>query len=127
MAWGWGALPAGGDVVRALNQRMPALSALVDRLERLLTGTVRVPPTATTISVGGVRTAICEHASATTITAIREGGVGQHVTLVFRTASTTLAHSGSLRLIGGANFTPAAGAALAFVTVDGSNWTEVGR
>lgn len=130
MPWAWGKLATdtkAADLVAVLNQRMAALEHEVRALDRRSNGVGTFPDGAQQPSVAGYERWIVRNSAPTNLSALREGRVGQRVTLVFLTGGTTLVHSATLRLIGGADVTPAVNTAVSLVTADGSTWIEEGR
>lgn len=76
-------------------------------------------------SVSGRRLWKTANTGATTITELRDGTSGQEIVLWFTDANTTLQHGANLKLVGGVNYTGAAGKTLLLATADGTEWREV--
>ncbi len=78
-------------------------------------------------SVAGARLLRTANSSPVNVTSFREGYPGQHLTLLFTDANTTLVHGTTLQLAGSVNYTGTVGATRAFVTYDGTVWLQVPR
>lgn len=78
-------------------------------------------------SVALARVLLSANTATTNVTAFADGSPGQHITLIFGDANTTLVHGASLQLAGGVNFTGTVGATRQFVTYDGATFYQVQR
>jgi hypothetical protein len=80
-----------------------------------------------TPSVNNVRTVVTANTTgATSVTTFDDGTVGQHLTVIFGDANTTLVNGATLKLNGGSNMTGVLNHSISLVLV-GTVWYETGR
>ena len=131
MAWAWSVFDAMHttlpELTRGLNRRLGTLGAELTRVDNAGVSVGQIPDGAQQPSVAGRPTWLVNNSGATNLSGLREGRAGQCVVLVVLDSNTTLIHSSTFVVRGGANYSVPAGTALTFVSVDGSTWREVGR
>ena len=113
------------QVVSILNKRMKALEGKLGGIDALQNGVGTFTDGDTTPSVEGVRFWLTANTGATSVTTFDDGIPGQHITVLFNDADTTLVHGATLQLASDANFAAASGDTRAFATSDGTTWREV--
>ena len=112
-------------LVSVLNKRMKALEGKIAALDRLQVGVGTFTDADTTPSVDGKRLWITANTTgATSVTTFDDGIAGQHITILFNDANTTLVHGSTLTLVSNSNFAAASGDTRFFTTDDGSTWYE---
>ena len=112
-------------LVSLLNKRLKALEGKIAALDRLQVGVGTFTDADTTPSVEGRRFWITANTTGATSVTTFDGGIaGQHITILFNDANTTLVHGSTLTLASNSNFAAASGDTRFFTTNNGSTWYE---
>lgn len=110
-----------GLLNKSLNDLQGALGELLRRIEGV--GTFGVGDTSP--SVRGAKLFQTVNTGATTITQFDDGRRGQHITILFGDANTTLQDGANLKTSDGNDYTGTAGKALQFASADGTVFYEL--